>query len=754
MEDSPDFTRKKFFTKAEVIRKLTEKNYVIKEVCEEVTEELCPFDINDEDGEDIEEKLEKLKKVTKILTAKVSRLASDFRKRKFRHIPDALEEKEISCSQYSIFQSQPGDSESLIGSQDQDMSDNDIEEMDQTRPTSYQKKPLDSAMNKKSRSRRVFDKRDTFNDWAIDEGVSVTKLLGYFLYLENYHDGDRNLASAGWKIFCGDKLNGLHEASVEEATWIIERAGMSQAVYLEMRLRFLDRFVFPPVMHVSKESKTHRPNLTEYKNGAMASLGQCLSLTLGERLVVMDLSSINLNSVNIEYKFTWGLDGSGDHSDFKQMSKVTYTTKQVMSVCYSIKEVKVTDNMGDMVTWYSSEQGANCPQNIRPLGIFPAKEDKELLRDVIPKIECEVARIKAEGITVVVDGNDYVATCKGALLTMVDGKMVTSLLQLEGAYCTMCSKGQLECHNSDVIKSGFLIDRSVDNVRELALSLCDPDTGEIIKKKGDYSVRQGVCDKPITDSDVTKNIPVCHAKIRSFEWFIELLVRYLSHMKWYSTSKPVKITTEDKESYKVARDRVKCELYQKLAVNIGNPGEMVTGAAFAAFSSDHATDVITSLVADDYKDSFKFIHLGLCAVVKVINSQKRRVNTVELREISQSVLLKIVESFPWAVISPSVHRILSHGWERIQLNDGFGLGNISEEGLEALNKWIRRLRVSGSRTVSTVLNFTDTFNHLWDRSRPVIVDMERQIKRKNPKIIVGTEIDNLVLSLFLEDESD
>ena len=110
MEDSPDFTRKKFFTKAEIIRKLTEKNYVIKEVCEEVTEELCPFDINDEDGEDIEEKLEKLKKVTKILTAKVSRLASDFRKREFRHIPDALEEKEISCSQYSIFQSQPGDS--------------------------------------------------------------------------------------------------------------------------------------------------------------------------------------------------------------------------------------------------------------------------------------------------------------------------------------------------------------------------------------------------------------------------------------------------------------------------------------------------------------------------------------------------------------------------------------------------------------------------------------------------------------------
>ena len=52
----------------------------------------------------------------------------------------------------------------------------------------------------------------------------------------------------------------------------------------------------------------------------------------------------------------------------------------------------MTDNMGDMVTWYSSEQGANCPQNICPLGIFPAKEDKELLIDASPKIECEVAK--------------------------------------------------------------------------------------------------------------------------------------------------------------------------------------------------------------------------------------------------------------------------------------------------------------------------------------------------------------------------
>ena len=59
---------------------------------------------------------------------------------------------------------------------------------------------------------------------------------------------------------------------------------------------------------------------------------------------------------------------------------------------------------------------------------------------------------------------------------------------------------------------------------------------------------------------------------------------------------------------------------------------------------------------------------------------------LKLKDLSTSVYLKIVETFPWCVISQSVHRILGHGWERVQMNHNMGLGDISEEGLEALNK--------------------------------------------------------------------
>ena len=85
------------------------------------------------------------------------------------------------------------------------------------------------------------------------------------------------------------------------------------------------------------------------------------------------------------------------------------------------------------------------------------------------------------------------------------------------------------------------------------------------------------------------------------------------------------------------------------------------------------------------------------------------------------------------------------------MNGGYGLGDMGEEGSEELNKFVRKADSSGSRTDTTLHRFTDIFNHLWDRSRPVIVEMERVILRRKEKIIISTEIESLVNSLFLED---
>ena len=134
-------------------------------------------------------------------------------------------------------------------------------------------------------------------------------------------------------------------------------------------------------------------------------------------------------------------------------------------------------------------------------------------------VETEVAKVQGEGVEVHVGRRIVMAECHNGHLSMADGKMITTLLQLGGAYCTMCTKSVEECQKLETIEAGFMIERSVESLKELALSLMDPDTIDVMKKRSDYATRQGVCGQPITEMDLTKNIPICHSKIRSFNLF-------------------------------------------------------------------------------------------------------------------------------------------------------------------------------------------------------------------------------------------
>ena len=49
----------------------------------------------------------------------------------------------------------------------------------------------------------------------------------------------------------------------------------------------------------------------------------------------------------------------------------------------------------------------------------------------------------------------------------------------------MCNKSQEDCQKIEPIRAGFLIERDVETIRDLALSLMDTESGEVIKKKGE-----------------------------------------------------------------------------------------------------------------------------------------------------------------------------------------------------------------------------------------------------------------------------
>ena len=172
-----------------------------------------------------------------------------------------------------------------------------------------------------------------------------------------------------------------------------------------------------------------------------------------------------------------------------------------MSVFLALREVTVTDREGQTASWSGTEAGCNKPQNTRPLALFPAKESNELLSEYIPLVEAEINLIKKDGVHVQLNKKDVKAVCRSADLTMADGKMVTSLMRLGGAYCTMCTGSQEQCHHLEVVAQGFFINRSIETITELAIFLADKDTSDVVRARGDYNKRQGVCGMPITESD-------------------------------------------------------------------------------------------------------------------------------------------------------------------------------------------------------------------------------------------------------------
>ena len=742
--------RKRSFTRRELLEDFRECNKSAAWLAQKVCQELLP------DGHDPEtsEEIKKLSETVDVIRRKLLKLRVQDKRRHFRHEEEKLDEKFISASQHSIFKSSQGTNssqESFISDPSSSL-DRFSQEVKGALPTTRQKRPItDPSLGSEARRRRVEDKRLVFQKWCEQEQCSPLELAGLFIYLE-YYMKTRTTAKIGWALFTGGECSPIipQKATTEEAIWMIERCGLSQTNYTDLRLLLLDRFILPPVYLVMRRAQLMDPKLIEYKKGVYAELSEALSLTIVEHLSLLEPSKL---TPTISFSFNYGLDGSGKHADYDQSSKGDQSTKNVISACFALTSIV---NSNGIVLWSSDMRGHNSPTNTRQWFLFPEKESDRLLKQLIPVLESQVKQVKKHGLELTLhSGWKVQATVSKANMSMIDGKMVTRLLQIGGAYCTMCHLSQNECHDLSQIAMGFKISRTLDSLHQLALNLLDPETEEIPKSSGDYATRQGLTARPIvTVSDVTNTLPVCHSKIQTIDWVLNrLLPKQNSHKKWHSPSTPVRYTAEEKDEEKQERELIKAAVKSELSIDIGDPSNMLTGNKFKMFSEDQARVKISSMIRDPtVREAFEEIHIGLCAIVLVINSQKRKVNISRYTNLCQSVYSLLCSTFPWAIISPSLHRVLAHSYELIELNGMKGLGNLSEEGLEGNNKFIRHLRQHGARKTSTEANFHDVFKHLWRKSSPLLAHLDREKKKRGTKTVIKTEINSLIESLYEEED--
>ena len=77
------------------------------------------------------------------------------------------------------------------------------------------------------------------------------------------------------------------------------------------------------------------------------------------------------------------------------------------------------------------------------------------------------------------------------------------------------------------------------------------------------------------------------------------------------------------------------------------------------------------------------------AVILGVISSKKPIQLNFFKQYCIATYQFLIKSFPCTSVTPTVHKVLAHGWELIEKNDGCGLGSLDESGQLALNQRIK-----------------------------------------------------------------
>ena len=108
----------------------------------------------------------------------------------------------------------------------------------------------------------------------------------------------------------------------------------------------------------------------------------------------------------------------------------------------------------------------------------------------------------------------------------------------------------------------------------------------------------------------------------------------------------------------------------------------------------------------------------MSAILCVISSQQ--LVNLAVYEENCKMLSLLIAKYKWVKVNHTLHGVLHHSADLIALNGGYALSSLSEEGLEATNKFIRRFLEILARKTSPVEQLTDVMARLLERSNPSI----------------------------------
>ena len=559
-------------------------------------------------------------------------------------------------------------------------------------------------------------------------GKTPTQLCGRIVQQQNtVHN--RSLGQIGKAIYDGT----IHDhnkktVSEEEALYLKNHElKISDRQYTNLRLRLLKHELsLPSLMKTKVVEKDLRYKTFEFEGGVRAHLKDLVTKTLNQACKIPEVKRI-IESLDPKTsfplkarKFT-GFDGSGSQQTAMQKSRNNIAQDSRETAVAVLRDITTQDNVRIFVNEHIASTNS-----ARPLMLIPGTENRNLVEKFLPIMDQEIKELMEKGVNIELEtGQKIPCECKIELF-LVDGKAVKVGTGCGGAYCLVCTYSQDEAKSIERIELGFEINRTMDDMMTVFNELCNPETGSVKKSNKDYEKRKGVTHEPLTTSNMNLSPRPLHVKLRTFPWFLIFLYRILARVLQWQDGK---LTQEQKDAIKAARSRLIEAVKDATGILMDTPcakgGTTDTGGSAWRFFSHEVIPVLKSVIPSEFLDDVLKIHRNLSIILRVISS-KRKVETELLKQINTETYVFLRTQFEWVQVSESVHLLLAHSHQLIELNEGFGLGQMTEQGSEGVNKLVRRFSECFARQTSLDENITDVFNRLQILSNPFLMTFQRK----------------------------
>ena len=555
--------------------------------------------------------------------------------------------------------------------------------------------------------------------------LTVTQLLGFLIYRINYVN-NREVANLGLSIF---------EQKVSEKPSFDNLDAISL-----MHDLTLTKTQMRNVKSYLKQKDDYSPNTTDLLQPRkelkpvihMELDGDGVSVDYKELIKMTSTSLINAVKMNemaeldpskpLMAVYKDGCDGAGSQSTWNSRSMINASDHMFQ---YSIVPLRLEQD--SKVLWKNPTP--NAATSTRPIYLFRASEDDPaVLNLVIPVTDKARGELMSSHIPISDNEGNVYNVSHVIHDTMKDLKLKKIWSGLGGADCIICEARKPDLMDPEKICHGFPITRNANSSLELYERLIFEGDGEIIRKPNDYNSRKGLTNIPLTSSD-QHSITILHSFINVLGWFLKLLYRcHASYETWLERK------TVIGEPIRRAKERVLTIIKNATGMTLDQvsgandkSGTSNDGNQARRFFSQESSLVILSCVDDKYKETIKELHRNLTVILRVVSSSNE-IDCEKLHQLTLQTSLLLAEKLPWVSINYTLHGLLHHSVEQIQLNSSYSLGSLSEEALESNNNFVRRYLEQFSRKICPTEQLKDAFSRLLERSDPVIIFHQRRFK--------------------------